>query len=517
MARKNKTQKKPKQSKRDKYAQQALTRHLKEIGIITENLPAYWRDDIRAPTPTEISRYKKWCRDNGFVKTTYEKTSRQRHDEMLFVRRKRADGKIVQRRELEKNPRRTYQMIFEGKVSTKELGRAAGPFDKIGKRYSESSSSGKKALEELVVALDRHTDLLDREHRFADQNYLDAVLRLHSQYREWVRSPKDWKPKTHNDKRQFVDLAHHLLAKYEMPRFMVQVWFREEPHHWEWYKHIGRGENIRTVSDLPVELTKKMAHAFMKAPKEYTICEALRWGQVHGLGGDRHIAEALRHTRICQAYGNEDFWITVIRYFIRHPMLDTAHYNPIVDYLHHIRFVPRTRIIERGNIERLPPEQPNLTMKDRDPEVLVEQVEEWHEKLARDKRYRHHNWEPSGIDEFQLEEGRLDKGTLRIWRITELLTTEELRAEGREMKHCVGSYSGSCAAGSVAVFSMSREVYGHSAKKHLTISVRLATKTISEARGYCNALPEAKERDVLQAWAHQANLQIPNYVLNRRW
>ena len=515
MARKNKNQKKPKQSRQDKYAQQQLTRHLKDIGIITENLPEYyWGADIRAPTATEISRYKRWCHNNGFVKTTYEKTSRQRHDEKLFVQRRSAQGRLDQRKELEKNPRRTYQMIFRGEVSTKDLGRAAGPFEKIGKRYGESSPSGKKALEDLVMAVDRYTDLLDRNYRIGgrENNYLDAILRLHEQHQHWFRSPKDWKPKTHNDERQFIDLARHLLAQYEMPQFMAKVWFDADDLHREWYMHLGRGGNIRTARNLPIELTKKMAHHFLKAPKDYTLCEAFRWGQVFALGGSRRIVEALRQTRICQSYAHDDFWITVIRYFLRHPMLDTAHYNPITDYLYHMRFVPRNRMIARGEIERLPPEQPNLTMKDRDPETLLEQVDAWHARLAKETKYRKHNWEHSSIGEFELEEGKLEKGNLRIWRITELLSTEELRAEGRDMHHCVGSYSGSCASGSVAIFSMSKTVFGHSSKKMLTISVRPSTRCITEARGVYNARPEAKERNILQAWANQENLQVPSYV-----
>jgi len=514
MARKNKNQKKPKQPKRDKYATVALTRHLISVGIISGRVPQYWDADIRAPTATEISRYKRWCKEHGFTKTTYEKSSRQRHDEVLFVQRQNADGKISQRKELEKSPRRTYQMIFRGEVSTQELGRASGPYERIGKKFGESTPAGKKALEELVMAVDKHTNLLNYNHRMArrDSNYLDAILRLHDYHEFWFRSPKNWKPKTHNDYRQFVDLARHLLAKYDVPQFMAKVWFEQNDYHHDWYMHIGRGDNIRTAPHLPIQLTKKMAHHFLKAPKDYNLCEAFRWGQVFALGGNRRIVEALRQTRICQTYAHDDFWITVIRYFLRHPMLDTAHYNPITDYLHHMRFVPRNRMIARGEVERLPPEQPNLTMKDRDPEVLVEQVEAWHTRLAKETKYRKGNWEHSSIGEFELEEGKLEKGTLRIWRITELLSTEELRAEGRDMHHCVGSYSASCASGSVAIFSMSREVYGHSAKKLLTISVRPSTHCITEARGLYNARPDAKMRNILQAWANQENLQVPSYV-----
>jgi hypothetical protein len=516
VAKKHRTKKPKQQAKEDKTYNQELARHLAAIGVIKDPNVGHWYGECRAPTEREVRLYKQWCEEHGFTKVV-DKTPRQRSLEVLEAKRCQVGNRLDRRKEYESNPRRTYQLIFRGKVSASDLGYATGPFQKISKRYSESSPEGRELLEELILTVDQHTDLLVLNGRPNDQNFIDAVLRLHTQHAHWVRSPKDWKPKSHNSERQLGDLARHLLAKYDMPLFMAKVWFAEDKVHWDWYKHIGRGENIRTAHGLPVELTKKMAHAFMKAPKECTICEAIRWGQVYGLGGDRRIAEGLRHTRICQGYGHEDFWVTVIRFFIRHPMLDTAHYNPIVDYLYHMRFVPRTRMLDHGLIERLPPEQPNLTMKDRDPETLVEQVEQWHARLAKETRYRQHNWEPSGIGEFYLEEGSLEKGTLRVWRIIELLTTEELRAEGNEMHHCAGSYSGSCAAGSTSIFSMTREVVGHASKRMLTIEVRRANRLVTQARGCYNALPEAKERTVLEAWARQENLQIAGYVLGRGW
>jgi hypothetical protein len=480
-----------------------LSIHLKFVGIIKDSNISIYSEKVRRPTKKEISQYKKWCVDHNFTQSL-DKTSSQRQKELLVVSRDKIP-QTLKHRSGEKNQRRFFQMIFHGKIKEKDLNGIKGPYGTILKNFNESTLDGKKSLEDLIFALNDRTDILKH-------NYIDAIMRLSSQYKYWIRSPKNWKPKTHNAERQFVDLAKHLFAKYEMPQFMAKVWLENNANHWEWYKHIGRGENIRTAN-IPVALTKKMAHGFMQSPKDYNLSEAFRWGQVYGLDGNKKVMEGLRQTRLCQGYyDHDDFWITVIRYFIRHSMLDTMHYNPIVDYVYHTKYVSRTREDDNGVIVRLGPEQPNLTMKDRNPETLIAQVEKWHEALSREKKIRHCQWEPSTIGDFCLEEGNVEKGNLRTWRIRELLNAQDLQEEGREMHHCVGSYVNSCASGSVAVFSMSKESYGNMAKKHLTISVRLSTKTIVEARGRFNARPEAKELNILYSWAKDANLKIPNYI-----
>ena len=46
-----------------------------------------------------------------------------------------------------------------------------------------------------------------------------------------------------------------------------------------WFVHVGSGQNIRTA-DLPLVLSKSMAHVFAEAPGDLTATEALRWAQV---------------------------------------------------------------------------------------------------------------------------------------------------------------------------------------------------------------------------------------------
>ena len=175
-----------------------------------------------------------------------------------------------------------------------------------------------------------------------------------------------------------------------MPEFLDAAWLDgltpDGVRCQDWYKHIGRGQSIRTAKGLPLELTKRMAHHFVRAPTECPIPEAFRYAQVLGLGGDERLARSLLATRLGSNFQNNDFWETVIRWFIEQPMLDPVHHGPIIDYVYAQKFVPSVanpRSRQRGKPRQclLVPPQPNLSMKGRTAVALLRSVERWHKTL----------------------------------------------------------------------------------------------------------------------------------------
>jgi hypothetical protein len=126
----------------------------------------------------------------------------------------------------------------------------------------------------------------------------------------WIRPLGEWRSDTHISRRQFGALARHLLAKYDVPNFMDVAWFLADPKEARrqqgWFVHIGMGQNIRTA-DVPLQLTKKMAHLFLNAPDHYTVTEAFRWGQILGLGGDEPLVRVIVESRLGFSFENEDF------------------------------------------------------------------------------------------------------------------------------------------------------------------------------------------------------------------
>ena len=52
-----------------------------------------------------------------------------------------------------------------------------------------------------------------------------------------------------------------------------------------------------------------------------------------------HVLGDMRSVRLGRSFEHEDFWRTVVHFFVNHPELDLAHVAPIVEYLHGQRFV----------------------------------------------------------------------------------------------------------------------------------------------------------------------------------
>src|SRR4029077_5853421 len=343
--------------------------------------------------------------------------------------------------------------------------------------------------------------------------FVDGLLALARHSRSWIRPVADWKAQTHNARRQFSSLARHLFAEWPVPAFMDSVWFcgnsRGAVQQQEWFLHVGRGQNIRTA-DLPLPYTKRMAHHFMQAPADLTVEAALRWGQIHGLDGNERLARAVIGTRLGTDFEHDDFWITVLQFFIANPMLDLAHVGPIIDYIYQQRFVAQDMCVAPGVVDRRAPPQPNFTMRGRTPASLLRQVEAWHRTLAKTEQPKA-EWPRSGIDAFEFVEGAGRGGNLKIWTITELLSAKALVAEGKKMKHCVATYAHSCARGACSIWSLEVETF-EGRSKILTDEVQNAARLICQARGKCNMLPGEKHRGILRRWAEKAGLSVAKYV-----
>lgn len=344
-----------------------------------------------------------------------------------------------------------------------------------------------------------------------DVVYVNAFIAMTRDHDNWIRPLENWTPQTYNRKKQFASLARHLWAQYDVPLFMDNAWLRGNADHQQWYKDVGKGENIRQSANLPMPLTKKMAHFFLAVPDHYSIEGALRWGQVHALGGDRRLADALLETRLVEEFRDSDFWLSVIRFFVRNPMLDTVHIGPIIDYICNQRYEDRIIFVDRGVAEEVGPAQPNFSMRGRTVDALLRAVEAWHGRLSSKSKSAHLQWPRSGIGEFSFTEGNKDDKNMKIWRITELLNGQALLEEGRKMRHCVASYATSCHRGKCSIWSMRLETEAGN-EKLLTIEVNNATRGIRQVRGQRNRLATDHEKAIIRRWAGREDLEYASYL-----
>ena len=448
---------------------------------------------------SSVEAYKAWCRAHNFGQGL-DKNSRQRRDELYVLTRTRA-VKIMTTEKKDRNLKEILPKIYNQELRSEKL---QNPVLRAISVAFEGSIAPKVFLK-LLLYLDENSDLLK------EATHIQGIAALANHHESWIRSPEKWKVRKHNRGRQFSELARHLLAAYEVPFFMDSVWFNGNVTHQNWFKHIGTGQNIRTASDIPIPLTKKMAHHFLKAPKHYTIEEALRWGQVHALGGDKYLADALRGTRLTETFSNDGFWINVIRFFIANPMLDVSHVHPIIDYIWHQKYENRRVFIERGVAREIEPAQPNFSMRRRTPETLLRQVEAWHGELGREVKSGDLEWIRSGIGEFHTLEGSEALRNMKFWSIRELLSSDELIDESRALRHCVSTYARSCHTGRSSIWSMEIEDE-NGRRKILTIEVAPEAKLIRQVRGKGNRSATPKEKNLLGQWAEQEGLRLAGYI-----
>ena len=268
-----------------------------------------------------IEAYFDWCVTHGFAAsfTKGSKTLALEQEYFILLRKERELYSTI-----DKNPKKLIEKACNGMLDHKKIERS------FWKDFAEaiclSEDKNKASLEELLITIQKISNFLYEDIRFGDKKflYIEAMIKINDRRTEWIRDLKSWKPGTHNAHRQFSSLIRHLFCKYDIPKFFDSSWFRKEKGSYkfrDWFIHIGLGNNIHTVK-MPITMTKKMAHCMMQAPENYTVENAIRWGQIHALGGDKRLVSEVIATNLGKSFSEDNFWVSFINFFIQNPMLD---------------------------------------------------------------------------------------------------------------------------------------------------------------------------------------------------
>lgn len=468
-----------------------VVKHIERLGLYSE------RD------------YIEWCRARSF-RPAFQKTWSELEREWCAHGREFSAARA--RCKVDRDPAKLLSGVCAGYLEARDIARPR--WRALAERIENAALTGadREALQELVEAAQRRGNLLLAEGLFGGDTYpfLDGLVALARSRGAWIRAPRTWRARSHNARRQFASLIRHLVARYPVPAFLDAAWVRADAagqRYRDWFVRLATGRSLRDV-ECPIELTKRIVHHFLRAPDDYAVEHALRWGQVRALGGDARLCDALLATRLGTSFEHEAFWISVIRFFVASPQLHLAQVGPIVDYLQYQRFECEEVFVARGVRERRRPVRPNLSMNGRTVASLLRQVERWHRELGR-AGGSGRRWERSGIGELTLETG-VPGRSLRIWRIRELLSAAELLQEGRDMRNCVASYASSCGRGSCSIWTMELHSF-EGVHKRLTIEVS-ARGVIVGARRRCNRLLSAQDRLILQQWAEREGLQLSQWL-----
>jgi hypothetical protein len=328
-----------------------------------------------------------------------------------------------------------------------------------------------------------------------EEKYLKGIYHMAQFASYFIRDITGWKRCSYQPEKQFSHLLRFVFASYPVPLFLDKAWFMDEGEKEQrWFIDIASGVSVRKLNGLPVTFTKKMAHAFLWTPAYFSITGAFRFAQVIALGGDEWLAWHINTTLLGRnEFRQEEFWITVIRFLAQAPFFDARRLEEVVEYLNHQRLA-----------------QPGYSLKGRRPDSLLRQVDEWQALMRHERNHGGKlSWSPSGIEAFDFETG---KGyQVKIYKIRELLSSNELRAEGKAMKHCVYTYVRSCYSGACAIFSLVADTYNTS-ERLVTIEVDLRKRQIVQAKARCNEKPMEEALGILKVWAEKVKLTIAKYV-----
>ncbi|MEM9109686.1 MAG: PcfJ domain-containing protein [Planctomycetota bacterium] len=432
----------------------------------------------------------------------------------MDVQKNRRAARWVRKQKRSEREKRVGEVLRERKKQRK-LSRGAeqimrhAPSKRSSKKYTLAVGQLWDAAQRMKCVKSEH--LTRPGYIGRDNPYLFAMACMADRHEMWVRDPAKFRTSTHNTERQFTQFVQHLFANYPVPTFFEHAWFEQDRQRarqqQRWYIQLGQGQSPRRLGGLPIEMSRRAAHLLPNVPERMTIDEGLRWTQVRAMGADPMLTDALLASPIGTDFARDDFWLTVVRFLIDQPMLDTHQVGPIVDYIHNQRHEPQYG----GDLDGDPrPPQPNFSMKGRSIDRLLRQVTQWHGRLAASVGAASYTrWEPSGIPGKQWAEGVGNSRQHLV--IRELLDSVALCSEGARMNHCVGSYVPSCKNGASAIFTLNSTKLG-SAKALLTIEVRPATRTIVQARGKCNRTATPDEMRMVRNWAAQSGLQLSSWL-----
>jgi hypothetical protein len=334
----------------------------------------------------------------------------------------------------------------------------------------------------------------DRDHRLS---YVGALLNLARYRREAVADPWAWPGATGHPLAVIHSLAEHLFADYPVPRFLASAWFGTstiaERMRRNWFVQHGRGRAFRSLS-LPMAMTRRMEHVFLRSPDHLGVDEALARAEVLGSGGEPELWDALRATALVATFTARRR--EIVAWLVRwQEELDLARVRPLVE---HALADPRPlvgRTVEAvwcDHLARIAPRPP--PPRPRPPPPPPPPPPE---------RWAASRW--SGLAVAGAEPGV-------TWTIVELCEWAQLRQEGIDMHHCVGGYAWRCHSGASSIWSLRHSVGDGPGVPVLTIEVAPARAAVVQVKGSRNCAPAGEPAAIVGAWAAREGLAVDSSV-----
>jgi len=323
----------------------------------------------------------------------------------------------------------------------------------------------------------------------------------------WVRSLRPWPlPEVRKKTTLRRQLAQHLFAKYTLPVFMHRVWDTCDPVEIDWYIHLGKGGSIRTAPHVPLSLTKRMGHFFTHAPDDLDPWQALRYGQILGIGGTEEQAIDLLQTRLGnrQAPPREPFIRSLINWMVSQKVSGKELSKLLVSYIFHLKYDREHVLRTNGTYITLDAPNPGFQIKGRSLAKLEKEAWKWREIQQSNPQRLHIPFiNRIGSFEYTLT---VQKGLNVPYRIIPLLSEMEVKVEGQKQGHCVASYIDLVKRGKTSIWSLQSLQHDNRPDRILTIQVN-PDLSIVQVRGRFNRSPNQWEQSLIRRWAQQQDLK----------
>jgi hypothetical protein len=326
--------------------------------------------------------------------------------------------------------------------------------------------------------------------------YLDALVNLARFHAQAVADPYAWSGAQGHPLAVVHSLADHLLGFYPTPRFLGSVWFGSntigERDRRNWFVQHARGRAFRTLS-LPLAMTRRMEHVFLRSPDHIDIDRAMRRAEVIGLGGDPELADAFVATRFGASYDDGEARRRTIAWLVRwRDAIDLTTIASIVEYLFAVR--------------------QDVPLATCTPEAMARRVDAWRRPPP---IVRPPHSAPVPVVVAAWPRSRWSDRTFEafgaLWRIVELVEHDQVVREGKVMRHCVASYAPRCGRGETTIWSL--RCFGDvGCRSVLTIEVCPRTETIVQLRGPANRAASGEPLAIVRAWAAGEGLAVARAV-----
>ncbi len=127
-----------------------------------------------------------------------------------------------------------------------------------------------------------------------------------------------------------------------------------------------------------------------------------------------------------------------LRFFVQNPFLDTVHYG-----LNH-RLHTESEVRVSGCLRASRSHRATATGASRLHDARTDtgdpapsRSSDWHTQLGRERHTGPMQWKSSGSKQAESDRGREQSKNMRRWTIIELLNSEALVQEGRDVRHCI--------------------------------------------------------------------------------